>query len=244
MSDNENTTFALPEGRLINGHLFVRSIYKDKQGREGKPKYSVEMAYPSPAEDGESILSPFEDYLWNIMVAHFGEEKVKSYDEKGWVRWPIKDGDKKAIRREADGSVGDAYKGMDLVSASSLFNYAGNAEAGGVDVYNEAVELLSADGRIITIDKSGNRVVSDRASTVPYNGCMGVIAVKAKGYDGTTDNDDPFISCVLYLEAFQMTGEGQRLSAAPNRAGLFQKRAKAAAPTANTAASGTRRTRS
>ena len=224
MSNSENNAFALPEGRLINGHLFVRSVYKDPKGREGSAKYSAELVYPRPAEGKESVLKDFEDYLYNVLVNQFGAEKVDSYDEKGFIRWPIKDGDKKAVRREADGKPGDAYKNMDIISASSLFNKDGDPAEGGIDVYDENVEDIAP------VNKSQ-----------VYNGCMGVVAVKAKAYEGTTDNDDPFISCVLYLEAFQMTGEGERLAAAPNRSGLFQKRSKSGG---DAAASGSgRRTR-
>ena len=184
------SAFALPEGRLINGHLFVRSIYKDEKGREGKPKYSAEMAYPKG-----NTLEAFEEYLWGVMRETYGEAKVKEYDGKGWLRWPIKDGDKKAARREEKGKAGDAYKEMDVVSASSLYNKNGDETEGGVDVYDEGVEAIDPVNR-----------------TQVYNGCMGIIAVKAKAYDGTSDNDDPFISCVLYLEAFQKTSDADRLA--------------------------------
>ena len=202
---NESTAFALPEGRLINGHLFVRSVYKDDKGREGDPKYSAEIAFPSV--DDNSVLGPFEDYLWGVLCDHFGEEKVKTYEKNGFLRWPIKDGNKKAARREANNKPGEAYKDKDVVSASTLFNKDGDAAEGGIDVYDVNVEDIAP------VNKSK-----------VYNGCLGVMAVKAKGYEGTTDGDDPFISCVLYLEAFQMTGEGERLAAVTNRAGLFQKR--------------------
>ena len=208
MSETPNA-FALPEGRLINGHLFVRSVYKDEKGREGKPKYNVEMAYPKDEKD--DILDPFEDYLWDIMAEAYGETKVKEYEKKDWIRWPIKDGNKKAARREEKGKKGDAYKEMNVVSASSLYNKNGDEAEGGIDIYDEAVE---------TIDPVNKTQV--------YNGCMGVIAVKAKAYDGTNDNDDPFISCVLYLEAFQMTGDADRLATQVDRSGLFQKRSQTA----------------
>ena len=226
MSENESNAFALPEGRLINGHLFVRSVFKDPKGREGEPKYNAELAYSRAAEGQEGILKDFEDYLWNIMVAQFGAEAVETHDKNGCIRWPIKDGDKKASRREANGKPGEAYKNMDVISASSLFNKDGDPAEGGIDVYDENVESIAPVNKAKV-----------------YNGCMGVVAVKAKAYEGTTDNDDPFISCVLYLEAFQMTGEGARLAAAPNRSGLFQKRTKAEG-NGGEAASGGRRTRS
>ena len=222
MSDTTNNAFALPEGRLINGHLFVRSVYKDPKGREGDPKYSAELVFPKPAEGKEGVLQNFEDYLYNTLVAHFGADKTEDYDKKGFIRWPIKDGDQKAARREAAGKPGDAYKGMDIISTSSLFNKDGNPEEGGIDVYDENVE------NIAPVNKSK-----------VHNGCMGIVAIKAKAYEGTTGSD-PFISCVLYLEAFQMTGEGERLAEAPNRSGLFQKRT----GSDTEAASGARRTRS
>ena len=223
MSENENNAFAMPEGRLINGHVFVRTVYKDEKGREGSAKYSTETVYPQPVGDEESVLKDFEDYLYNILVATFGAEKVETYDANGWIRWPIKDGNKKAARREANGKSGEAYKGHDIVSASSLFNKDGDPAEGGIDVFDENVEDIAP------VNKSQ-----------VWNGCMGIVAVKAKAYEGTTDSDDPFISCVLYLEAFQKTGDGERLAMASNRSSLFQKHG---SQKVNAMASG-RRTRS
>ena len=226
MSDNENNAFALPEGRLIHGHLFVRSVYKDEKGREGEPKYSAELTFPQPANVGDNgVLKDFEDYIYNVLVDTFGASKVETHDKNGWIRWPIKDGDKKATRRKARGKAFEAYEGQDIISASSLFNKDGDAAEGGIDVFDENVE------NIAPVNKSQ-----------VWNGCMGVAAIKAKGYEGTTDSDDPFISCVLYLEAFQKTGDGERLSTPADRSGLFQKRAGGSGSSAP--ASSGRRTRS
>ena len=204
----DNTPFALPEGRGINLHLFVRQVYKDpRTGQEGNPSYSAEMAYPKPAEGETDILDGLETYCTGVLSEQFGGEKVSQYLENGWVRIPIKDGDKKAARREANGKPGDAYKNMWIVSSSTQFNKNGDADAGGIDVFDANVEPIEAVNKAQV-----------------YNGCMGVIAVKGKGYEGTSPEGDPFMGVALYLEAFQMTGEGERLASAPNRAGLFQKR--------------------
>ena len=225
MSDQDRTPFALPEGRGINLHLFVRQVYKDpRTGQEGNPNYSVEMAYPKPGEGETDILDPLEAYCMDVLREQFGGEKVNQYLENGWVRIPIKDGDKKAARREANGKAGDAYKGMWIISSSTQFNWQGNADAGGIDVFDHDVNMVNANGNVIEVDENGQRIITERKSVAPYNGCMGIIAVKGKGYEGTSDGGDPYIGVVLYLEAFQMTGPGERLASAPNRAGLFQKR--------------------
>ena len=245
MTENQDQQqpFAMPEGRGINLHLFVRHVYTDPQGRTGDPRYTAEMAYPKTPDGtptGEGTLDPFEDYLFNVLVNAYGAAMVKEYDDKGWIRIPIKDGNKKAARREENGKPGDAYKDMDTINVSTNFNFAGDASEGGIDVYNGDVELLSGNGRVIVMDDNGNRRVTDKQSVTPYNGCMGIVALKAKAYKGTDDNtQDPFISCALYLEAFQMTGEGKKLAAAPNRSGLFQKR-----PQSGKQATGTRAARS
>ena len=192
--------FALPEGRLINGHLFVRQVYKDEKGREGKPNYSVEMTF----DPGQ--LDEFEKYLENVMVAHFGAEKFGQYEENGWVRWPIRDGDKKAARRKANGKNGEAYEGKDVVSASSLYNKNGEEADGGIEVFDAEVNLIEP------VNKSE-----------VYNGSFGVAAVKGKAYERTGDDGDPIMSVVLYLEAYQKTRDGDRMAQKQDRTALFQK---------------------
>ena len=221
---SEISTFTMPEGRGINLHLFVRQVYKDPvTGQEGTPRYSVEMAYPKPAEGETDQLDLLEAYCVEVLNDQFGAQKVNEYMEAGYVNIPIKDGDKKAARREANGKPGDAYKNMWVISASTGFNKNGDADAGGIDVFDAQVEPIEA------VNKSK-----------VHNGCMGVVAVKGKGYSGTSrESGDPFMSVVLYLEAFQMTGEGERLASAPNRSGLFQKR-----PQSGGQATGTRAARS
>ena len=225
MSDQDRgQPFALPEGRGINLHLFVRQVYKDPvTGKEGEPQYSAEMAYPKPAGGAVDMLNPLETYCMDVLNDQFGTEKVNQYLNKDWLRIPIKDGNKKADRREANGKAGDAYRDMWVISSSTRFNKNGDPDAGGIDVFDPEVNPIEAVNK----------------STI-YNGCMGIIAVKGKGYEGTSrDTSDPFMSVVLYLEAFQMTGTGERLASAPNRAGLFQKR-----PQSGGQATGTRAARS
>ena len=213
---DEIGAFALPEGRLINGHLFVRQVYKDDKGREGKPNYSVEMVF----EPGQ--LDEFEKYLENVLVASFGQEKFNQYDEAGWVRWPIRDGDKKAARRKANGKNGEAYVGKDVVSASSLYNKHGDEADGGIEVFDANVDPIEP------VNKSE-----------VYNGSVGVAAVKGKAYERTGDDGDPIMSVVLYLEAYQKTGEGERLAQKTDRTALFNK--KGTGGTSSTGTTGSRR---
>ena len=225
MSDN----FVMPDGRLINGHLFVRTVYTDDKGREGNPMYKAEMAYPKTPEGAEDgPLSEFESYLWGVMVEAYGEEIVNARDEAGQIRWPIKDGDKLAARRKEKGKAGDAYEGMDVVRASTRYNHNGDDAEGGIEVYDEAVEAIPP------VKKSE-----------VYNGSMGVMVVRAKAYDGTDPStDDPYISCTLYLESYQKVGEGERLQAQTNRSGLFKKRAQSQGAAAGGGKGGGRRGRS
>ncbi len=192
--------FALPEGRLINGHLFVRQVYKDDKGREGKPNYSAEMVF----EQGQ--LGEFEKYLENVMVAQFGQEKFNQYEKNGWVRWPIRDGDKKAARRKANGKNGEAYEGKDVVSASSLYNKNGDEADGGIEVFDAEVNPIEP------VNKSE-----------VFNGSFGCAAVKGKAYERTGDDGDPIMSVVLYLEAYQKTRDGDRLAQKQDRTALFKK---------------------
>ena len=219
MSDT-TAAFAMPEGRGINLHLFVPQRYKDpKTGRKGDPSYSVEMAYSKPAEGQEGMLSPFEDYLWAVMVEKYGEAKVKEYDEADMIRWPIKDGNVKAANREAAEKQGDAYKGMDIVSARTVFDKNGDRIT-----LNESESVIAGGQGVDVFDANVEAIAPINKSQV-YNGCMGVVAIKAKAYDDTSrDTGKPFISCALYLEAFQMTGEGERLASQGNKSSLFQKR--------------------
>ena len=196
-------TFVLPEGRLINGHFFVRSVYTDDKGREGQPQYKGEVAYEKGVLDEDG---GFKDYLWDIMSQEWGEEYVSAKEEAGLLRWPIKDGDSLAEKREERGKPGDAYKGMEVVRAATNFNKHGDPDDGGIDVFDEAVNEV----------KPANKMAV-------YNGCLGHMAVRAKARraeDNISGKD--YITCTLYLEAFQKTGDGEKLSAAPSRNALFK----------------------
>ena len=42
----EKKVFATPIGRVINAHVFEKDSYKDpRTGKEGTPKYNIEMAF-------------------------------------------------------------------------------------------------------------------------------------------------------------------------------------------------------
>ena len=197
-------TFVMPEGRLINGHFFARATFTDEQGREGKPMYKSEAAYP----DDDTTLEGFKDYLWDTMVETYGTAAVDLANAENRIDWPIRNGDKLKARREAKGKAGDAYGGMEIVRASSLFNKDGFAADGGIDVYDEQAEEIPAV----------------KQNTI-YNGCQVIVALKAKSYS-RVDRDIEYLSCALYLEAVQKTDEGDRLQAQTDRSGLFQPKSK------------------
>lgn len=213
----EDGTFVLPEGRAINAHLFTRHAFSDPARgiTDDKPKYSVEMVFPKPESGSEDILMPFEDFLWDVMVASRGEEEVKQYNAEKWIAWPIKDGDKKTARRAAAGKNGDAYAGMSIVSASNMYNRFGQPADGGIPVYDENAEAIH-------VEAGANAMSLAAAAAKVWPGMMGIAAVKAKVYMGTGDSGDPKLTCALYLEAFQKTGDGERLVAEADHSNLFQ----------------------
>ena len=93
---------------------------------------------------------------------------------------------------------------MEVINASTIYNGEGDDDSGGVQVY---------DGDLDEIDVSRKREV--------YNGCIGAMSVKFVPYD--TDGDGENIGITCYLTAFQLRGEGERLSSSSDHSTLFEK---------------------
>ena len=171
-------TFTLPEGRVINQSLFS----KDKFNAAAKAKYNVEIAYP------KGTLDAFNNFLLDIANEVWGEGS----DEDENLVLPIKDGDEMAARKAENGKQGEACEGMDVIRASTTFNYNGDDAEGGVKI----------------LDLDAKTLISPLEQDKVYRGCMMRAAVTIGTY---AQNVTGFHAMNLYLKAVQKTGEGDRL---------------------------------
>lgn len=171
-------TFTLPEGRVINHSLFS----KEKFNEAAKAKYNVEIAYP------KGTLDEFNNFLLDIATDTWGEGS----DEDANLVLPIKDGDDMAAKKAENGKPGDAYEGMDVIRASTAFNYNGDDAEGGVKV-------LALDAKTLISPLEQDQV---------YRGCMLRAAVTVGTY---AQQITGFNAVNLYLKAVQKTGEGDRI---------------------------------
>lgn len=192
--EKDDKTITLPEGRLINEALFERDIYKGPNGNEGEPKYKVELAFDPDDVEGEDTV---EDLLMDAIEEAFGASAV---DDKDTV-YPLLSGDKLAKKREDKGKEGDAYKGKTVIRADTKFNKHGQDGPGGIQVYNEDLEEVTAVNR-----------------QEVYPGCYGIAAITISTY--TTAAGDP--ACKFYLSAFQKTRDGEKLVTSADHSKLFK----------------------
>lgn len=185
----EKKVYLTPEGRLINHSLFELDQYIPRKGTPGTPAYKVELAFPKGTLDD----------LFNKCLDFAVEEWGKGADDNVIV--PIKDGDEMAEKRAKAEKDGDAYAGMDVIRASTIFNRDGQKGPGGVQV--------------LDLDKSEINFAT-RAEI--YQGCMGIAAISMSGYvDEKTGNN----AITFYLEAFKKTGAGERLAVQKDLSALF-----------------------
>lgn len=183
----------LPEGRLINSSLFEKDSYV-ANGKESKPQYKLELAFEPGA------LSTIEDKLADAAVKEWGAGADAQYDA-GTINTPIKDGDKMAAKREAEGKTGDAYKGKDVIRANTQYNKFGQDGPGGVAVYGPDVAEIGATNQHDI-----------------YAGCYGQAAVTI----GTYINNDGERSLKFYLSAFQKTRDGEKLVSVRDHSTMFK----------------------
>ncbi len=174
----------MPVGRLINHSLFEKDVYTDERGREATPSYKVEQAYD------EGALDEFEDAIIQAAIEFFGADAEADYDA-GRLRSPILFGDDLAEERARKGKNGEAYEGMMVVRAKTIFNRDGVDAPGGIYVCNAAAEEL---------DFAERRTV--------YNGSYGKASVTVNPYKGIAGGQ-PGIG--LYLNGFQFIKDGERL---------------------------------
>jgi hypothetical protein len=201
--------FALPEGRLINESLFV----KDQFNAESIPKYKVELVFPKEGVagffgegDGTEEGKTVEDRMFETASELWGEAGEADF-EAGKLYNGLIDGDIYADDREERGKKGDAYRDMWILRADTIYNLEGDDAPGGIRVYDEEVAPIEP---------------ANRAQI--YRGCFGIAGVTLDGYKDSKSKQ----KCLkFYLTAFQKTADGDKLSTASDKSGLFSKRNKA-----------------
>ena len=194
MNDQESETkiVVLPEGRLINESLFEKDQFNDR----AVASYKVEIAF-----DDDVDFEPLEDAFYVAVIDKWGEDAGIAYDE-GNVILPFIEGDVLAARREEKGKPGDAYKGMIVLRAHTIFNKDCNDASGGVQVYDLDVSDVSGANR-----------------SVIYAGCYGETGITVGCY---VDSDSGNYAVMLYLNVFHKTKEGERLVTAADHSKLFK----------------------
>lgn len=195
----EKQRIPLPEGRVINCHLFEKDAYTDpKTQQKGTPRYRIEMTFEPDEVIGEGTI---EDDLIEAALEEWPDMDENDIIDQVDYKSPLLDGDKLAKRRERKGKEGDAYKGKVVIRADTAFNKHGEDGPGGVEVYDENVEEITPANR--------HEV---------YPGCYGIPVVTISNY---VDNDgNP--AQKFYLEAFQKTRDGDKLVTKQSAAGMFK----------------------
>jgi hypothetical protein len=185
----------LPKGRLMNSALFV----KDQYDAKSTPRYLVEVCFDKDDPEFDKVLDAIlaQDGPLDILGIA-GELDI----DDGEVVSGIKDGDVKARKREKDGKPGDGYKGKWIVTATTTFNKDGQDGPGGVTVFDEAVEPITA--------------VNQQAI---YNGCyVEVLCTLSKYTEEKTGND----AIKWYLGAVQKVADGERFASAKDYSTAFK----------------------
>ncbi len=187
----EKKRILTPVGRLINEALFEKDQFND----EAKPYYKIEMAFPWADVEGlEDELAAHAEGEWGAGASDdYFAEKIIS---------PLLDGDKLAARREEKGKPGDAYKGMAVLRAKTLWNRDGMNAPGGIQVFGPAVEEIGPANR-----------------QEVYPGCYGQAALTIDTYDDMRSGDH---ALTFYLSAFQKTKDGERLMSARDFSEVFK----------------------
>lgn len=190
--------FTLPEGRVINQSLFVKDAFDER----AVPSYKIEIAIPKD----DPGIADLEDRLLDFADDRWGEG---ASDDENLVI-PLLDGDKLAKKREKKGKDGDAYKGMIVIRANTIYNKEGQDGPGGIQVFDPDVE----------------EILPARSSDV-FSGCYGEVAVTIGTYEGDDagpDRDEHFNGLKFYMSAFQKTKNGEKLVSSADRSTLFKPR--------------------
>ncbi len=205
-TEKKKYSITLPEGRLINHAFFERDVYVDQAtGKKGEPNYKGEVAIKPDLvwenSDLENLMAEAVRDKWGP-----GAEEDFMSSGKGFID-PRLDGNDLADARAKKDKPGDAYKGMTVIRANTKYNGQGVDGPGGIQVYDEAVTDIdfSRKGEI-------------------YEGCMGCMAVSIHTYeaDNPADKRNKLKGLKFYLDAFQKTGEGERLITGVDKSKLFK----------------------
>ena len=200
----ETNFIVTPVGRLINSALFERDIFTDAKGNEGKPKYNLELGFNPEQVTGEGTEDnlTLEDELFNYAQDKWGDDAGQDF-LNGKIRSPLLEGDKLKKKREKKGKIGDAYEGLIIIRAATLYNRHGEAGPGGIQVWDEDV---------VSVEPADQQKV--------YNGSYGVARLSIGDYED--DNFDTGNALMFYLSAYQYTGEGERLVASADTSTAFK----------------------
>lgn len=188
--------FTLPKGRMINGSLFI----KDKFDEKATPSYKIEVAFPKDGDFDAVIekLLEFVDNTWPGLKDKDAELNI----DGGNIISGIIDGDRLAAKREKDGKKGDAYKGMWVIRASTIYNHEGRDGDGGVQVWDAAVKPVEP---------------TDAGKV--YNGCYVKVAVSLGNYEDDRSGNN---GIKFYLNAVQKVDDGEKLVAQRDTSVLFK----------------------
>ena len=204
----ENKRFVLGEGRVINSSLFEKDTYTGPDGKEGKPSYKIEMAYPK-VEGGpiDDLLARMQAFVDEHFPGASNEDPAGILDiDGGKVISSVLDGDVLAANKEKLGKKGDAYKGHWVIRSNTMYNKDGNDAPGGIEVWDEEVQPVTP------LDQ-----------TKVYNGCHGHVAVTIGSYELTNNVTKEKLNALkLYLNAFQKTKDGERLASQASTSSLFK----------------------
>lgn len=186
----------LPQGRLMNNSLFV----KDQFDPKATPSYKVEVAFDKNDEEFSKIIE--------ALLATNGpldQLNVSAGDldiDGGVIISGIKDGDVLARKREKNGKPGDGYKGKWVIRATTTFNKDGVDGPGGVTVFDEAVEPITAVNQ-----------------TAIYNGCYVEVLCTLSKYTDDASGED---AIKWYLGAVQKVADGERFASAKDYSTAFK----------------------
>ncbi len=189
----EKKRILTPVGRLINESLFEKDQFND----EATAYYKVEMAFPW--DDVEAL----EKELATAAQEKWGAGAFDMYYDEGIIS-PLLNGDKLAARREEKGKPGDAYAGMAVLRAHTIFNKHGQDAPGGLFV-------CGPEGPKEEIGAANRQEV--------YPGCYGQAAVVIGTYDDSRSGDH---ALMFYLSGFQKTKDGERLMTATDFSEVFK----------------------
>jgi len=158
--DNQDTTFTLPRGRVINCSLFVKDAFNDK----AVPSYKIEIAIP---EDDPALID-LENKLFDAADEHWGEGAGDDED----LVIPLLDGNRLAKKRRKKNKDGDAYDKMVVIRANTIYCLDGSDGPGGIQVFDEEVEPIEPV----------------RKAAV-YPGCYGEVAANIGYYEDDDGNN-------------------------------------------------------